>query len=152
MERLLEILNEEYRLYLEAKKYSEDKIEFVKKRDIQELKKNIEKEQNIIVKIQEVEKNRRSIIEKGNCKTLENYLSTIDDENYKQKLRDIRTKLLIIMNDLKNNNETAQKMIESSNEIINKMIETLSGKTDFGYTQTRKKSTINEKSLLNTRG
>jgi len=132
-DRLLEILTAQRDLYAEMLKLSENKRDVIVKNDIGELDRIVKREEAILVKIGELERNRRETLDKiaealnitaeelSSSKILES-VSPQDQEKFNAVVNDL-TEILKKLGDV---NETNSKLIKFNldyiNNIINKVV------------------------------
>ncbi|BDU51083.1 flagellar export chaperone FlgN [Haliovirga abyssi] len=149
-DNLIKILTKELELYKKALDYSIQKLEYLINEKMGKLDVVIQLESENNKKIFELEKERIDLLGEKWGKLLD-YIESLENSSKKKELIEIRKIMLATINEIKNNNITAQNIVEMSNGLINKIIDNLSGKREMGYNQDKEKKNAVRKNLLNTK-
>lgn len=152
LEILKKILNAQNMLYGKEIEIVNQKIEAVKRDDIELLIDETEKEKDIISKIDTLEENRLKVIEKLGYENLKKLSDNINDNNLKNDFLKLREELKEKLNKLKELNEILKELINITNGVIDITIKELTGFKEVGYKNDKKKSKVSDGNLLNRKG
>lgn len=152
MEILKKILEAQNQLYKKEMEIVIQKIEAIKKDDIEYLIEETEKEKEIVYKIETLESNRIKIIEKLGYENLKLLLENIEDKNLKSELLKLREELLEKLSKLRELNDILKELINITNGVIDITIKELTGFKEVGYKNDKKKSKVSDGNLLNRKG
>lgn len=132
MNELLEILQKELNIYEEILKISKNKTDIIKEDRALDLDPLVREEEEKVAQVIALEKKRISCV-KRICQSLQinddnisiSELSKYVDE--KQELLDFRDKITKVLRDLKRTNSLNQKLVQSSLEYVNFMVNLATG-------------------------
>jgi hypothetical protein len=148
---LTKILEGQYQLYKSELEIINKKIGFVEKDMINELAAEIEKEKEIVQKIDTLEQNRIKVVEKLGYKTLKELAENEKIPQIKESLLKLREALINVLGEVKEKNELLQDLVLTTNGIIEKTLGMITGSKEVGYKKDKQKNKINDNNLLNTR-
>lgn len=148
---LTKILEGQYQLYKSELEIINKKIGFVEKDMINELAAEIEKEKEIVQKIDTLEQNRIKVVEKLGYKTLKELAENEKIPQIKESLLKLREALINVLGEVKDKNELLQDLVLTTNGIIEKTLGMITGSKEVGYKKDKQKNKINDNNLLNTR-
>ncbi len=148
---LTKILEGQYQLYKSELEIINKKIGFVEKDMINELAAEIEKEKEIVQKIDTLEQNRIKVVEKLGYKTLKELAENEKIPQIKESLLKLREALINVLEEVKDKNELLQDLVLTTNGIIEKTLGMITGSKEVGYKKDKQKNKINDNNLLNTR-
>jgi hypothetical protein len=148
---LTKILEGQYQLYKSELEIINKKIGFVEKDMINELAAEIEKEKEIVQKIDTLEQNRIKVVEKLGYKTLKELAENEKIPQIKESLLKLREALINVLEEVKEKNELLQDLVLTTNGIIEKTLGMITGSKEVGYKKDKQKNKINDNNLLNTR-
>ena len=148
---LTKILEGQYQLYKSELEIINKKIGFVEKDMINELAAEIEKEKEIVQKIDTLEQNRIKVVEKLGYKTLKELAENEKIPQIKESLLKLREALINVLEEVKDKNELLQDLVLTTNGIIEKKVGMITGSKEVGYKKDKQKNKINDNNLLNTR-
>ena len=148
---LTKILEGQYQLYKSELEIINKKIGFVEKDMINELAAEIEKEKEIVQKIDTLEQNRIKVVEKLGYKTLKELAENEKIPQIKESLLKLREALINVLEEVKDKNELLQDLVLTTNGIIEKTVGMITGSKEVGYKKDKQKNKINDNNLLNTR-
>lgn len=152
LNRLKEILAEELELYNKELSYVEERLELIKNREILKLQEIIKQEKNLEQKLKLLEKERISITDEYRVKTLNELILTLDKNENNEIFVALRDDLIVVLNQIKDKNELCEKLVDLSSQMIDTILNEISGKKDVGYNQFKQKNSIINNNLLNTKG
>ncbi|AZR73903.1 hypothetical protein BBF96_11185 [Anoxybacter fermentans] len=124
LNELIRVLNEEKKLYTKLTDLAHDKQQVIIANDVEKLADYLREEQDLIDKIEGIEKKRRQVVI-GLCSELDipdkelsfSKLRDFLDEGSRIKLDQLRTSLLKILEELHQTNETNRVLIEEALKI-----------------------------------
>lgn len=152
LNRLKEILIEEYKLYNKAFSFVEKRLELIKEKKIDELQEFIKEEKRLEESLKLLEKERIHITNEYKVKTLNELILTLDNEKEQEEFISLRENLINVLNEIKYKNELCEKLVELSSQMLEAILKELSGEKNLGYNQFKQKNSIINNNLLNTRG
>lgn len=152
LNRLKEILAEELDLYTKELSFVENRLELIKNREILKLQEIIKQEKVLEEKLKFLEKERISITDEYRVKTLNELILTLDKSEENENFVTLRDSLINILNQIKDKNELCEKLVDLSSQMIDTILNEISGKKDVGYNQFKQKNSIINNNLLNTKG
>ena len=130
---LMDILEQETKIYEELLKLSKDKIDIIAKGKVIELDEITKTEQALVLKVGKLEAFREKIVNDLSQELRTNpWDLTISelirylDKNQAQRFEEYKTKLLNTINEIKTTNELNSKLIQNSIEYINFSVNVLS--------------------------
>jgi len=126
VERLLQVLDEEARLYEDILKISKNKTDVIVKGNVAELENIVKIEQSIVLRINELEDMRDEVVGKLSAEvglkpsevSISSLLGHLKGEQA-EKLKCFQERMMAILGELKNINELNAKLINNSLEYIN---------------------------------
>jgi len=152
LNRLNDILTEEYSLYTEEFSFVEKRLELIKDKKISELQDLIKVEKILEEKLKNLEKERVNITDEYGVKTLNELILTLNESIERDKFVTLRENLINILNEIKDKNELCEKLVNLSSQMLDTILNEVSGKKDVGYNQFKQKNSMINNNLLNTRG
>jgi len=152
LNRLNDILTEEYSLYTEEFSFVEKRLELIKDKKISELQDLIKEEKILEEKLKNLEKERVNITNEYGVKTLNELILTLNESIERDRFVTLREDLINILNEIKDKNELCEKLVNLSSQMLDTILNEVSGKKDVGYNQFKQKNSMVNNNLLNTRG
>ena len=128
MSQLVDILKAEYTLYQDLSKLSEEKTDLIVEEEIEKLEDAIIEEQKLVEQLKQLERKRKQL-------TGERSLTTfIADANPKSKerLEDLRNKLLEVTTKLKETNQLNNKLLKNALQLTNLNLNLLTNNSKQG--------------------
>lgn len=152
LNRLNYLLTEEYRLYNEEFSFVEKRLELIKEKKISELQELIKEEKVLEEKLRILEKERVNITNEYGVKTLNELILTLNESTERDSFILLRENLIKILSEIKDKNELCEKLVNLSSQMLDTILNEVSGKKDVGYNQFKQKNSMVNNNLLNTRG
>ena len=151
LERLKDVLEEEYKMYQKEFAFVEERLELIRERKFDKLQDLIKKEKFLEEYLKSLEKERINITNEYKVNTLNELILTLESKE-KEKFSILRKKLIKVLEDIKHKNELCEKLVDLSAQMLDTILNEASGKKDVGYNQFKQKSSMTNNNLLNTRG
>lgn len=151
LERLKDVLEEEYKMYQKEFSFVEERLELIRERKFDKLQDLIKKEKFLEEYLKNLEKERINITNEYKVNTLNELILTLESRE-KEKFSILRKKLIKVLEDIKHKNELCEKLVDLSAQMLDTILNEASGKKDVGYNQFKQKSSMTNNNLLNTRG
>lgn len=151
LERLKDVLEEEYKMYQKEFSFVEERLELIRERKFDKLQDLIKKEKFLEEYLKNLEKERINITNEYKVNTLNELILTLESKE-KEKFSILRKKLIKVLEDIKHKNELCEKLVDLSAQMLDTILNEASGKKDVGYNQFKQKSSMTNNNLLNTRG
>lgn len=151
LEKLKDILEEEYKMYKKEFSFVEDRLQLIKDKEFDKLQELIKKEKFLEEHLKNLEKERIGITEQYQVNTLNELILTLDSED-KEEFSVLRKKLIKVLEEIKHKNDLCEKLVDLSAKMLDTILNEASGKKDIGYNQFKQKSSMVNNNLLNTRG
>lgn len=147
VKELIKILNEELKLYKAMLKFSTEKSDALKERDLEKVAKLTSEEELILKEILIYEKKRtealknllQTDISEDNQINVTKILNKLNDDTLKKELLEVKEKLKQTIEDLKIINNTNEKMIKDTLDIINYSFKIISKVTGQAATYSKEK-------------
>jgi len=152
LERLKDILEEEYKMYQKEFSFVEERLELIRERKFDKLQELIKKEKFLEEYLKNLEKERINITNEYKVNTLNELILTLDKNQEQEDFINLRENLINILNEIKYKNELCENLIDLSTQMLDTILKELSGEKNLGYNQFKQKNSINNNNLLNTRG
>ena len=152
LNRLNDILTEEYSLYTKELSFVEKRLELIKDKKISELQDLIKEEKVLEEKLKNLEKERVNITNEYGVKTLNELILTLNESIERDRFVTLREDLINVLNEIKDKNELCEKLVNLSSQMLDTILNEVSGKKDVGYNQFKQKNSMVNNNLLNTRG
>lgn len=152
LNRLNDILTEEYSLYTEEFSFVEKRLELIKDKKISELQDLIKEEKILEARLKNLEKERVNITNEYGVKTLNELILTLNESIERDRFVTLREDLINILSEIKDKNELCEKLVNLSSQMLDTILNEVSGKKDVGYNQFKQKNSMVNNNLLNTRG
>lgn len=149
--QLIEVLGKLLDLYKQELKLVENRVEAIKDNKLDDLNKIIVKEKELGDLIKKVELERSTLMSNYGEIRLVELIEHIEDQSYREKLLEVREELLNIIGNIKDKNDICHKLIDLSNEVVDTLFNELTGKKEVGYNKFKKKSTVANNNLFNTK-
>jgi hypothetical protein len=151
LERLKDILEEEYKMYQKEFSFVEERLELIRERKFDKLQELIKKEKFLEEYLKNLEKERINITDEYKVNTLNELILTLERKE-KEEFSNLRKNLIKVLEDIKHKNELCEKLVDLSAQMLDTILNEASGKKDVGYNQFKQKSSMTNNNLLNTRG
>ncbi len=151
LERLKDILEEEYKMYQKEFSFVEERLELIRERKFDKLQELIKKEKFLEEYLKNLEKERINITNEYEVNTLNELILTLERKE-KEEFSNLRKNLIKVLEDIKHKNELCEKLVDLSAQMLDTILNEASGKKDVGYNQFKQKSSMTNNNLLNTRG
>ena len=151
LERLKDILEEEYKMYQKEFSFVEERLEIIRERKFDKLQELIKKEKFLEEYLKNLEKERINITNEYEVNTLNELILTLERKE-KEEFSNLRKNLIKVLEDIKHKNELCEKLVDLSAQMLDTILNEASGKKDVGYNQFKQKSSMTNNNLLNTRG
>lgn len=151
LERLKDILEEEYKMYQKEFSFVEERLELIREKKFDKLQELIKKERFLEEYLKNLEKERINITNEYKVDTLNELILTLENKE-KEVFSILRKNLIKVLEDIKHKNELCEKLVDLSAQMLDTILNEASGKKDVGYNQFKQKSSIINNNLLNTRG
>ena len=151
LERLKDILEEEYKMYQKEFSFVEERLELIRERKFDKLQELIKKEKFLEEYLKNLEKERINITNEYKVNTLNELILTLERKE-KEEFSNLRKNLINVLEDIKHKNELCEKLVDLSAQMLDTILNEASGKKDVGYNQFKQKSSMTNNNLLNTRG
>ncbi|MBP6408633.1 MAG: flagellar protein FlgN [Fusobacteriaceae bacterium] len=151
LERLKDILEEEYKMYQKEFSFVEERLELIRERKFDKLQELIKKEKFLEEYLKNLEKERINITNEYKVNTLNELILTLERKE-KEEFSNLRKNLIKVLEDIKHKNELCEKLVDLSAQMLDTILNEASGKKDVGYNQFKQKSSMTNNNLLNTRG
>ena len=151
LERLKDILEEEYKMYQKEFSFVEERLELIRERKFDKLQELIKKEKFLEEYLKNLEKERINITNEYKVNTLNELILTLERKE-KEEFSNLRKNLIKALEDIKHKNELCEKLVDLSAQMLDTILNEASGKKDVGYNQFKQKSSMTNNNLLNTRG
>ena len=151
LERLKDILEEEYKMYQKEFSFVEERLELIRERKFDKLQELIKKEKFLEEYLKNLEKERINITNEYKVNTLNELILTLKNKE-KEEFSNLRKNLIKVLEDIKHKNELCEKLVDLSAQMLDTILNEASGKKDVGYNQFKQKSSMTNNNLLNTRG
>ena len=151
LERLKDILEEEYKMYQKEFSFVEERLELIRERKFDKLQELIKKEKFLEEYLKNLEKERIDITNEYKVNTLNELILTLERKE-KEEFSNLRKNLIKVLEDIKHKNELCEKLVDLSAQMLDTILNEASGKKDVGYNQFKQKSSMTNNNLLNTRG
>ena len=151
LERLKDILEEEYKMYQKEFSFVEERLELIRERKFDKLQELIKKEKFLEEYLKNLEKERINITNEYKVNTLNELILTLERKE-KEEFSNLRKNLMKVLEDIKHKNELCEKLVDLSAQMLDTILNEASGKKDVGYNQFKQKSSMTNNNLLNTRG
>ena len=151
LERLKDILEEEYKMYQKEFSFVEERLELIRERKFDKLQELIKKEKFLEEYLKNLEKERIDITNEYEVNTLNELILTLERKE-KEEFSNLRKNLIKVLEDIKHKNELCEKLVDLSAQMLDTILNEASGKKDVGYNQFKQKSSMTNNNLLNTRG
>ena len=151
LERLKDILEEEYKMYQKEFSFVEVRLDLIRERKFDKLQELIKKEKFLEEYLKNLEKERINITNEYKVNTLNELILTLERKE-KEEFSNLRKNLIKVLEDIKHKNELCEKLVDLSAQMLDTILNEASGKKDVGYNQFKQKSSMTNNNLLNTRG
>lgn len=151
LERLKDVLEEEYKMYQKEFSFVEERLELIRERKFDKLQELIKKEKFLEEYLKNLEKERINITNEYKVNTLNELILTLERKE-KEEFSTLRKSLIKVLEDIKHKNELCEKLVDLSAQMLDTILNEASGKKDVGYNQFKQKSSMTNNNLLNTRG
>lgn len=151
LERLKDVLEEEYKMYQKEFSFVEERLELIRERKFDKLQELIKKEKFLEEYLKNLEKERINITNEYKVNTLNELILTLEREE-KDEFSILRKNLISILEEIRHKNELCEKLVDLSAQMLDTILNEASGKKDVGYNQFKQKSSMINNNLLNTRG
>ena len=151
LERLKDILEEEYKMYQKEFSFVEERLELIRERKFDKLQELIKKEKFLEEYLKNLEKERINITNEYKVNTLNELILTLERKE-KEEFSNLRKNLIKVLEDIKHKNELCEKLVDLYAQMLDTILNEASGKKDVGYNQFKQKSSMTNNNLLNTRG
>ena len=151
LERLKDILEEEYKMYQKEFSFVEERLELIRERKFDKLQELIKKEKFLEEYLKNLENERINITNEYKVNTLNELILTLERKE-KEEFSNLRKNLIKVLEDIKHKNELCEKLVDLSAQMLDTILNEASGKKDVGYNQFKQKSSMTNNNLLNTRG
>ena len=151
LERLKDILEEEYKMYQKEFSFVEERLELIRERKFDKLQELIKKEKFLEEYLKNLEKERINITNEYKVNTLNELILTLERKE-KEEFSNLRKNLIKVLEDIKHKNELCEKLVDLSAQMLDTILNEASGKKDVDYNQFKQKSSMTNNNLLNTRG
>ena len=151
LERLKDILEEEYKMYQKEFSFVEERLELIRERKFDKLQELIKKEKFLEEYLKNLEKERINITNEYKVNTLNELILTLERKE-KEEFSNLRKNLIKVLEDIKHKNELCEKLVDLSAQMLDTILNEASGKKDVGYNQFKQESSMTNNNLLNTRG
>lgn len=151
--KLISVIEKEYKLYQSEYAIVEKRVELIKANEVQELNQLIKEERELSETIALAEKERIAIVNEYGAKlTLKELAYELDEEDLRDKLLNLRDKLISILEEIRVKNELSSQLIDVSSKMLDTILKEAAGEKELGYNKFKKKSSLVNNNLLNTRG
>lgn len=151
IEKLIETLEKEKKLYEKELALARQRVEAIKTSNIESLQEIIKEEDQIIAKMKNLEKDRMNLLNNEENKSLKDFILHVKNLVLKDKLTELRTNLKSLLQDIAYQNEISKKLVNTSSDIINKILEKITNRQDVGYDKNKEKSKASGNNLVNTK-
>ena len=139
LERLKDILEEEYKMYQKEFSFVEERLELIRERKFDKLQELIKKEKFLEEYLKNLEKERINITNEYEVNTLNELILTLERKE-KEEFSNLRKNLIKVLEDIKHKNELCEKLVDLSAQMLDTILNEASGKKDVGYNQKKQKS------------
>ncbi|MFO7819064.1 MAG: flagellar protein FlgN [Halanaerobacter sp.] len=145
--QLVTILKGEYTLYQDLLKLSERKTDLIVDEEIEKLENAINKEEKLVSQVQQLEEKRQRLT--GN-RSLTDFIDDTHPQS-KEKLEDLRNKLLEVTTKLRETNRLNNKLLKNALQLTNLNLNLLTNNSKQGTygNQGSMEEGENSKSMLN---
>ena len=138
LERLKDILEEEYKMYQKEFSFVEERLELIRERKFEKLQELIKKEKFLEEYLKNLEKERINITNEYEVNTLNELILTLERKE-KEEFSNLRKNLIKVLEDIKHKNELCEKLVDLSAQMLDTILNEASGKKDVGYNQFKQK-------------
>lgn len=139
VQSIITILERLEKLHKSLLELSYQKTEIVKKGDMAELDNMLKNEQSHVAAIETLEKQRQQVVneylnEKGilqaDKQTIVDVIEVVENEEERTQLQAVRNRLMLVVDDLRKQNELNQKLVFQSLQFVNMTLDLLRPKPD----------------------
>ncbi|BDH60789.1 hypothetical protein MTP04_09190 [Lysinibacillus sp. PLM2] len=139
VQSIITILERLEKLHKSLLELSYQKTEIVKKGDMAELDNMLKNEQSHVAAIETLEKQRQQVVseylnEKGimqaDKQTIVDVIEFVENEEERTQLQAVRNRLMLVVDDLRKQNELNQKLVFQSLQFVNMTLDLLRPKPD----------------------
>ena len=131
LERLKDILEEEYKMYQKEFSFVEERLELIRERKFDKLQELIKKEKFLEEYLKNLEKERINITNEYKVNTLNELILTLERKE-KEEFSNLRKNLIKVLEDIKHKNELCEKLVDLSAQMLDTILNEASGKKDVG--------------------
>ncbi|RKJ48729.1 flagellar protein FlgN [Butyricicoccus sp. 1XD8-22] len=162
VQSIITILERLEKLHKSLLELSYQKTEIVKKGDMAELDNMLKNEQSHVAAIETLEKQRQQAVseyltEKGilqaGKQAIADVIEVVENEEERTQLQDVRNRLMLVVDDLRKQNELNQKLVFQSLQFVNMTLDLLRPKPDqinYSGKEARGDNTVQKKSYFDS--
>ncbi|KGR90081.1 hypothetical protein CD30_13540 [Ureibacillus massiliensis 4400831 = CIP 108448 = CCUG 49529] len=162
VQSIITILERLEKLHKSLLELSYQKTEIVKKGDMAELDNMLKNEQSHVAAIETLEKQRQQAvseyltgkgISQAGKQAIADVIEVVENEEERTQLQDVRNRLMLVVDDLRKQNELNQKLVFQSLQFVNMTLDLLRPKPDqinYSGKEARGDNTVQKKSYFDS--